>query len=192
MGQSASVHSVHIYDSDTELVQRLCGIVSTSLRLGDAVLIVGTADHRNELVRYLGETGIDVRQCVREGRYTMLDAREALSTFMQKGMPDRHLFFCTMGSTVNAVRRRATNENRGLMVFGEMVSLLWNGGKKDAALYLEALWNEAIHDRCFHLHCAYPRNILANDDDVRAVCASHTHVVTRGTAALGHERKIAS
>lgn len=145
--------------------------------MGDAVLIVATAAHRDELVQNLKDTGINVRDCVREGRYVMLDAREALSTFMRRGMPDRHRFFTGMGSTIDAVRRRALKGEQGLTVFGEMVAILWNSGKKEAALQLELLWNEAIHERGFHLHCAYPRNIFATQDDLYAVHATHTHVV---------------
>ena len=177
LGQCGSVHSVHIYHSDSELIQRLCAVVSSSLRLGDAVLIVGTSEHRNGLVRNLADTGINIRDCVREGRYTMLDAHEALSTFMHKGMPDRQRFMSAMGSTVAAVRRRAVNNSRNITVFGEMVALLWNAGKKNAALHLEKLWNEAISDRGFHLHCAYPRNLFQNEEEVYAVHAAHTHVV---------------
>lgn len=175
--QPAPVHSVHIYDRDSELVTRLCAITSTSLRMGDAVLIVATAAHRDELVRNLKDTGVNVRECVRDGRYVMLDAREALSTFMRRGMPDRQRFFAGMGSTVEAVRRRALKGKQGLTVFGEMVALLWNSGKKEAALQLEILWNEAIHERGFHLHCAYPRNLFATNDELYEVHAAHTHVV---------------
>jgi hypothetical protein len=170
----ASIHSVQIYDRDCDLVNRLCAITSASLRVGDAVLIVATADHREQLVHGLKDTGINLAECVREGRYTMLDAREALSTFMHEGMPDRKRFMESMGSTVDAVRRRS--RNRGLTVFGEMVSILWHAGKKEAALRLETLWNEAIHDRSFHLHCAYPRSIFENENDVYSVHAAHTHV----------------
>jgi hypothetical protein len=64
-----------------------------------------------------------------------------------------------------------------LTVFGEMVSVLWDEGKKDAALQLEALWNDALRERAFHLHCAYPRLGFINDGDETAVCGAHTHVL---------------
>ena len=176
LGKCGSVHSLHIYDSDKDLVQRLCAIVSSSLRIGDAVLIVGTPEHRDDLVCNLRETGLDLRECVRQGRYTMLDARDALSTFMQDGLPDRKRFFAAMGSTVEAVRSRARSGNGGITVFGEMVAILWNAGNQKGALELEMLWNEAISRRAFHLHCAYPRQLFRNENELFAVHATHTHV----------------
>ncbi|MGH9644495.1 MAG: MEDS domain-containing protein [Terriglobales bacterium] len=181
--KSACVHSVHIYERDCDLMSRLCAVTSTSLRLGDAVLIVATPEHRDDLVRSLVDTGVNVRQCVREGRYVMLDAREALSTFMHEGWPDRNRFVSAMGSTLDAVRRRAQNGSYAMTVFGEMVAILWYAGKKEAALELERLWNEVISERGFHLHCAYPRNLFQNEEEIYAVHAVHTHVMPESSAA---------
>jgi len=175
--QSPAVHSVHFYNCDSDLIARLCSIVSTSLRLGDSVLIVAEAAHRDLLVRELESVGIDVRACVREGRYTMVDAEEALSTFMLHGRPDPDLFHSAIGSTLNSVRRHAQGAARGLTVFGEMVAVLWDAGQKEAALELEHLWNAALNESTFHLHCAYPRSIFSSESEMAAVCDTHSHVL---------------
>lgn len=175
--QSPAVHSVHIYNSDSDMVVRLGAIVSSNLRLGDSALIVATPAHRTQLVAHLKEAGINVRACVREGRYTMLDAQEALSLFMRGGRPVRKMFFATVGSTLEAMRLHMQAERHNLTVFGEMVALLWKDGLKDAALELEALWNAALQDRTFHLHCAYPRSVFQGDAEVADVCGAHSHVL---------------
>src|SRR6476469_563595 len=171
-----SVHSVHIYDHDSELVTRLCAIASTSLRLGDSVLIVATDEHRQQLVRKLEDVGIDVRSHIREGRYTMLDAKQTLATFMLHGKPDPDLFMCSIGQTLATVRNKARSKNQGMTVFGEMVAVLWDADQKEAALQLEGLWNDILNDRTFHLHCAYPRSGFVNESEADAVCHTHTHV----------------
>ncbi len=177
-GQGASrVHSVHIYHRDSDLIARLCAITASSLRVGDSVLIVATDSHRKQLVAGLDSTGLDVRACVREGRYLMLDAKEALLTFMRKGMPDADAFRATMGSTLNAVRFRARSKNQGVTVFGEMVAVLWEAGKKQAALKLEDLWNAHLRDHVYHLHCAYSRSLFDDALEVAAVCDTHSHVL---------------
>lgn len=175
--QSPAIHSVHIYDRDTEMISRLCGIVSGSLRVGDAALIVATPEHRELLVGELEDTGIDVRNSVREGRYVMLDSAATLASILRKGWPDRRLFDDSVGQMLHTTRARARSRNQGVVVFGEMVALLWAEGKKDAALELEAIWNTALNANTFHLHCAYPRAVFANDMDVSAVCETHTHAV---------------
>lgn len=172
-----SVHSVHIYENDESLITRLCAIVATSLRLGDSALVIATAAHREKLVRALKGVGIDPRSCARDGRYVMFDARELLSTFMRDGMPDAVLFGKSIGSVLLDARRNARSRSQGLIAFGEMVSLLWEDGNKAAALKLEELWNDAMRDVTFHLHCAYPREGFDAIYDIHSVHGLHTHVV---------------
>lgn len=175
--QLPPIHSVHVYEHDLDLITRLSAIVSTSLRLGDAVLIVATQDHRDQLVKQLETAGIDVRAAVRDGRYVMLDAREALSTFMQNGSPDPELFAAGIGVVLTQARANAKSKNQGLTVFGEMVAVLWAEGRHSAALALEEIWNNALADNTFHLHCAYPRDAFSDQAELRSVCEAHSHVL---------------
>jgi KaiC/GvpD/RAD55 family RecA-like ATPase len=175
--QRPTVHSVHIYSDDNGLISRLCGIFASSLRMGDSALVIATADHREQLVKSLTDAGIDVRSCAREGRYTMLDAHELLAQFMRNGMPDHALFAETVGTLLASAHERACSRNRRVTVFGEMVAILWDNGEKEAALQLEQLWNEALRESSFHLHCAYPRGVFDSVGDIDSVHSMHTHVV---------------
>jgi KaiC/GvpD/RAD55 family RecA-like ATPase len=172
-----AVHSVHIYSDDNGLISRLCGIFATSLRMGDSALVIATAEHREQLVKSLGDAGINVRSCAREGRYTMLDADELLAQFMVDGIPDARSFERSVGTVLASAHQRARSRNRGVTAFGEMVAILWNNGEKEAALKVEDLWNEALRSHSFHLHCAYPRCIFDNVGDIDSVHSMHTHVV---------------
>jgi hypothetical protein len=49
------------------------------------MLVIATTEHRSQLLRDLQDCGLDVREHAREGRYTMLDARQTLAAFMQDG-----------------------------------------------------------------------------------------------------------
>ena len=72
--------------------------------------------------------------------------------------------------------------NAGLTVFGEMVAVLWEQGKKEAALELERLWNEILNGHPFHLHCAYPRWAFITDEDqdgLDAIYRTHSHLVVQ-------------
>jgi MEDS: MEthanogen/methylotroph, DcmR Sensory domain len=175
--QSPPVHSVHVYQQEIDLITRLCAIVATSLRLGDAVLIVAAPEHRHQLVSALEKAGIDVHAAAREGRYIMLDAAETLSTFMRNGSPDATRFSASLGKVLADARTRAKSKNHGLTVFGEMVAVLWDSGQKEAALALEAIWNSALADGTFHLHCAYPRTVFSDATELHSVCDVHSHVL---------------
>src|SRR5689334_13671973 len=102
-----TIHSVHVYNESESLISRLCGIVSSSLQVGDAVLIVATTEHRDQLVKELVSHGVDIRMHARDGRYTMVDATEMLSTFMVNGMPDRDLFVASVGDILIKARKAA-------------------------------------------------------------------------------------
>jgi hypothetical protein len=173
---SSAVHSVHIYEDSEALISRLCAVVSASLRSGDSALIIATAEHRNQLLRDLPDCGLDVREHAREGRYAMLDARVTLAAFMQDGMPDTNLFNTAVGDILDGIGGSSRTSGKRLTVFGEMVAVLWDDGQKDAALQLEALWNATLNERAFHLHCAYPQDILT-DGDVAAIRSVHSHFV---------------
>jgi hypothetical protein len=176
----APVHSVHIYDEHSSLIKRLCGVVSSGLKVGNSVLIVATALHRDQLVKEMLDAGVDVPQHARDGRFAMYDAEETLETFMLNGRPDRTLFTQSVGNLLNRARQKARSKDQGLTVFGEMVAVLWEQGNKQAALELEALWNEALSSSAFHLHCAYPRWDFMNTADEAAiteVCNIHSHVL---------------
>lgn len=176
------VHSVQFYDEHSALINRVCGIVASGLQIGNSILIVATASHRQQLVQELERLSVDVRAHAREGRFAMFDAKETLNGFMVNGMPDRGLFLSTVGDLLADAKKAARSKDQGLTVFGEMVAVLWEAGNKDGALQLEALWNDVMNDRAFHLHCAYPRWSFTNDGDetgLAAICHTHSHVLVQ-------------
>lgn len=173
----SAVHSVQFYDTHQALIDRLCGVVSSALLVGNSVLIVATKDHRDALTKALERLEVKVRDYAREDRFTMCDAEEMLSKFMVKGRPDPTLFLSSVGKLLRSVKRAAKSKEQGLTVFGEMVALLWDSGNKKGALALESLWNDLLNENAFHLHCAYPRSLFSQDEaGMLNVCESHTHV----------------
>jgi MEDS: MEthanogen/methylotroph, DcmR Sensory domain len=178
MGKAARVHSVHFYDSHDSLIQRLCGVVYSGLLIGNSVLMVCTEAHRLALIQSLERLQIDVRDYARNGRFTMCDAAEMLSMFMVNGLPDAGLFMASVGQLLVGAKNSSRSKDKGLTVFGEMVAVLWERGEKNGALALEKLWNLAMEDRAFHLHCAYPEALFGEDDaDLRSICELHSHVL---------------
>ncbi|HUS18232.1 MAG TPA: MEDS domain-containing protein [Terriglobales bacterium] len=178
--QSPLVHSVHMYGSDSELIYRLGAIMIAALASGNATLIVATEAHRRQLMDLMDKEWVNWQSARDEGRLLMLDARETLDLFMVKGLPQPQLFRKTVGELVSTSRLTASSQNRGLTVFGEMVAVLWDEGKKEAAFQLEDLWNQLLSDRAFHLHCAYPKAAFNTSRDLlgmHSICDRHTEVI---------------
>lgn len=181
----ATVHSVHFYDSHDSLVDRLCGIISSGLLIGNSVFIVCTDEHREQLVKSLERLEIDVRKHARQGRFAIYNATEMLAMFMVNGSPDPDLFNRSVGKLVGDAKGLARSKDRGLTVFGEMVAVLWESGNKAAALVLEGLWNRTLKEKVFHLHCAYPAWLFDRDKtELHDICQFHSHVL--GATAPEH------
>ena len=178
MSSGASVHSVQFYDSHTALMDRLCALVSAGLLVGDSVLIVATEEHREQLVAALYELKVDVLDYAWASRIIMCDAEELLAEFMVEGLPDAELFRTAIGDLVKESGRSDGGEERGVVIFGEMVAVLWSEGNRVAALALEHLWNNLLAEQTLNLNCAYPRTLFAGDEaGVLTICQSHSHVV---------------
>jgi hypothetical protein len=173
-----AVHSVQFYDRHEALIERLRGIVVSGLDLGNSVLIVATAEHRHQLAHALEKFKSQVRDAEKERRFLMCDAEETLATFMVDNRPEREQFLYSLGRLFSEF-----DEDRALIVFGELVSVLWDAGNKVGALELEALWNDLLNRRVFHLHCAYPRGHVSNDEETgfAAICRHHSHVIGHST-----------
>jgi signal transduction histidine kinase len=174
-----SGHSVQFYADDSFLLDGLSRFIGTALGAGDAAIVIATSAHREALERRLQARGLSTAKSIRQGRYIVLDAAEMLQKFMVEGFPDAARFGELLSTFV--VRARAAVEPGARVVaFGEMVALLWEDGKYDAAIRLEQLWNELGKEHSFFLHCVYPIKSFAHDhhrEPFLKICAEHSDVI---------------
>lgn len=170
-------HVVGFYDTEAFLVDSVRDFVAPGLLAGDAAIVVATASHRDLFARALMETGIDLDEAQRCGRYVALDASEMLSTFMVDYMPDGARFRATIGGLV----ARAAEGPRDVRIYGEMVAVLWDQGNVAAAIALEDLWNDLSTKHPFSLFCAYPIRAFdteASTEPFRTICNQHARVIS--------------
>lgn len=95
--------------------------------------------------------------------------------FMVADRPDPAGFW----QAISPMLRQAAKAGRPVRVFSEMVSLLWDAGLIDAAIEVEAMWNELGAHYPFSLLCAYPAQPAAcahQLDALTEVCRAHTQV----------------
>lgn len=174
---SSVIHSVHFYDQDEALIQRLSNIISSAINTGNASLVVATEAHRTQLLAALQNRNGDLKAIQEDGRFSLCDTHAMLAKFMVDGMPDAQLFSIALKQVIEKARSAAWNTQPGLTVFGEMVAVLWQEGNIDGALRVEELWNDLLSRHAFHLHCAYPRVLFDDRSQIRAVCEQHSHVL---------------
>jgi len=169
-------HVVHFYTHDDDLVERVAGYLADAISAGGVGVAVATADHRAAVQVRLTALGIDAAAAESAGTLVLRDAAATLDQFLADGRPDGDAFHAVIGAVIS----RAAQIGFPVHAFGEMVSLLWDAGQVNAAIELEALWNDLAASYEFTLFCAYRSESVAGDeraDALRDVCHLHSAVV---------------
>jgi len=180
---SALVHSVHFYEKDAALIQRLWSLTISSLGDERSVVLIVTSEHETMIRRYFTNRGLDCKGLEARGVLSLLNAESILQRFTRGSKLDRDAFHEVVGGLISSAAE--FSERKTLMAFGEMVAILWGRGQREAAMELEQWWNRLIEQRGFHLHCAYPKRLFygyAGEGEMEQICTHHS--IALGTAAV--------
>jgi hypothetical protein len=99
---------------------------------------------------------------------------------MDPSGPNRQKFLREFGSVIRKAQAAADVKHKRVVVFGEMVAVLWKQKKYDSAIQLEQLWNELARTHFFHLRCAYPAKAFQGEmkgEPYHTICSEHSIVV---------------
>ena len=174
-------HVVQFYTDDAVLLHELSALFRGSLGQGRSVAAIVTSAHRSGLEKRLLAQGVDVSEATQKGRLCMLDADQALGEFMEPGGPSRERFLLQFGNILRTLKASSVAKGSGVVVFGEMVAVLWAQKKYEAAIRLEELWNELALTSSFYLYCAYPADAFRDGLTLipyADICAQHSQVVS--------------
>ncbi len=175
-------HVVLFYQEEQELTERVSEYLLPAIQDGGVAIVVATPDHRRSFEGYLAGAGVDVAAACARGAYLAPDASETMRDFMVAGWPDPASFW----QVISPLLRQAVKAGQPVRVFGEMVSLLWDASLIDAAIEVEAMWNELGAQYPFSLLCAYPAQPAAGARELDAlteVCRAHTQVTGKSPEA---------
>jgi len=179
---SLGKHFVQFYRREESLLDEVADFIDAALRMGEGAVVIATPEHRIGIeIRLERARSAAVPPRWYPAEYMVLDAAQTLDRFMVEGWPDPARFFDVVGGVIDEASRGGV---RSVSAFGEMVTLLCNEGRHDAAVRLEELWNELGQRRRFSLFCAYPLQLFTKAEYGRAfqhVCANHTHVLPMDT-----------
>jgi PAS domain S-box-containing protein len=168
---------VQFYDDDGFLATVVNEFLAGGLRDDQPVIVVATPAHAESFLTRLRADGIDVVAARRNRRLTVLDARDLLSQFMNRQLPDPQRFRAVVGRVIEQCL--AGREKTQIRAYGEMVDVLWKDGNIEGAIRLEDLWNELARTYDFSLLCAYSMGNFCRASDAdhfRQLCSQHTHV----------------
>ena len=171
-------HDVAFYESDAHLTRIVADFLAAGLRASQPLIVIATEPHRRAFQAALRARGLDPDEPLSGREAIWLDARQTMHSFMEGGLPNRELFFATVGSVFERIlRKRHYLIVRG---YGEMVDLLARDGNMEGAVQLESLWNELANKYAYSLLCGYSFNSFVREAgaiDLRRVCEHHTHTL---------------
>ena len=173
-------HEVQFYFDDRFMVRSLAEFVRSALDAGSSTIIVATKSHRENLAKELEYFGVDLIKASEQGRFVSLDAASTLAQFMVNDSPDEGLFREVIGTVISVAAAASSNDHEKVVIFGEMVTLLWQGGDAPSAIRLEQLWNLISETHSFRLRCGYP--LASFDRQVHTewfsqICGEHSLVI---------------
>src|SRR5215469_6505779 len=170
-------HLVQFYERESSLIETIGRFFDPCLEGHDSVILIATPKHRAEVEERYRRRGVDLGPARRSGRYLEVDAAELTAQFFVNGWPDRSRFGDAVGGLV---ARHGEAGGRRIRAFGEMVWLLWEDGKGEAALRLEQFWDELVHAVPMSLLCGYPISSFPRGADAqqfREICETHSQVI---------------
>lgn len=174
--RATTEHPVSFYTEDTVLASTVATFLAPAFAAQQGLIAIGTPEHLATIEDGLRSSGHDIDAARASGQYASIDAQWALEQLTTHGMPTPERFNAVLGPTI----KRASERYGSVRAFGEIVSLLWRDGTRQAALRLEELWNEALGYHPLALVCGYnvrSFNDAADAQGVIGVINSHSSVI---------------
>jgi hypothetical protein len=171
-------HVVHFYDEHRALADSACAFLAGGLLRGAPAVVIVAADRREIFRTCLAQMGIDLERATRTRQLLILDSEDTLNQLLVDGMPSEQRFREVIAALV-AAQIEIWRPSK-LLAYGDMVDLLFARGEQDAAITLEALWDDLAHRLGFGLYCAYDGRFISKGNDraaFDAICRHHGSIV---------------
>lgn len=169
-------HAVQFFESDEALCPIVAQFVGEGFVAGEPAVIIAPQRYREQIVQELSSRSFDLKKLQgTRGDLLLLDARDMLSTFMEKDKPNTVRFTKSISDVFQRVSRG--RKNCTVRLYGQMVDLLWHDGFDDAANRVEQLWNQLAGQQPLSVLCGYARRNFF-DGGSEAICRHHTHVIS--------------
>jgi DNA-binding NarL/FixJ family response regulator len=169
-------HAVQFCGENSSWLDGVANLLSRALRRGDAVANILTGSNRDALARRMHERGWNLADLGAQGRYSIFDAEETATHFMQAGTLDIDRVADRVATLDSA---RVASGALHLTIVGEGVDILCRRGNPEAAVELERLWHELTRPLPILTICTYQKDCVdpaAAPGLISAICAHHSVV----------------
>lgn len=166
-------HLLKIYEEDEGLAKTVAPYVIEGLQAGESVVVIASRPHWAAIARTIQDKGVEWAESEKRGALKVLDAHETLKQLQSQAGVDHQRFETLVDELIEPFHSGA--RQGPVRIYGEMVDLLWQGGRLDAALALEGLWNVVLTQAPCRLLCGYHRSLMTGSDAGAFTKVSETH-----------------
>jgi DNA-binding NarL/FixJ family response regulator len=163
-------HEVHVYPDEESFVAGLASFITRSLSAQKAVLAFFTEQREQRILAAVERSGIDVKALVAAGRFVPRQVSDLATELLLQGRTDRASLVAESVEIVENMVK--ANPGRRVCVCGECATSLFSGGRADAAVVLETIWDELTQRYRLEVFCAYlladARQDAAAYEEIRA------------------------
>lgn len=145
-------HFAQLHRDPQALTEAVTVYLETGLLRGDGVVVIATRRHTDLFRTRLREDGFDPGVYIKSGQLELHDAELTLRKFMRNDMPDWEDFRRAVGAMFERIRAFRHGMTRA---YADLVDVLWQEGRVEAAIRLEDYWNELARQYPFALFCSY-------------------------------------
>jgi hypothetical protein len=175
-GETGPCHGVRFYESGDALARCVADFLCEGLANAEPALVVASASHRVAIAGELRKRGYDPDTLQQARRLALVDAASLLAHFSSpQAEIDPAKFATVVGQIVDGLRQADGRQH--IRVYGEMVDLLCQADRVDAALQLEVLWNDNLRRLNASLLCGYAAATFYVVPHIGHICDQHTHIL---------------
>jgi hypothetical protein len=167
-------HLVQFYEDELFVIENVAFLTVKALNAGHSTVLIAIEPHLQWIRTRMSEFGTKPENFRESGQFVTVEAGAALSRFLVNGVPDEAQFQAAIGGVLQSAEKYSTTGF--VFAFGEMVALLCQANKPEAAVRLEQLWNSLAKRHRFSLYCAYSLGCLGdqpNATNIIQICAEH-------------------
>jgi hypothetical protein len=145
-------HFAQLHRDPQTLTDAVTLYLQTGLRRGNGVVVIASRAHTDLFLTRLRADHLDPNAFLKSGQLELHGAELTLRKVMRNDTPHWDDFRRAMAAIFERVRAFGRGTTRA---YSEMVNLLWQEGKQDAAIRLEEYLNELARLYPFSLFCSY-------------------------------------
>jgi hypothetical protein len=168
-----------IYSDDDGLLESFSEFVVNAMKSGRPALVIGTPSLLDGILQTLTAEGLDVAAALGAKTLIAVDVYDLLSSIMVNGYLDPIRAQNGSAAPLDELARVANGAR--IAACGIVAPTLWEQGKRDEAVLLEALWDELLTEYEIDSLCAYSAHSFAGDRDncQRSISDRHSTVYSQ-------------